>query len=265
MSLVSEALRKARAESMAGGARPRGVVFRTTVVLGARGPRIGLGWLLGGAALAAAAAGGAVAWWLLPGRGVPAPVPVAASVTASTAAAGPAAHPAASAPAPMAAEVNPATHENPAVAAPPAAVETAAGRAAASEPAPALGNGAVAATAPAPGAAQPSRPPAVAERQALPVVAAQERPKPAPDAVRQLSTTAAAGGRERAFGLDADLGYAKLHLDYIVYRSKAPFAGINGQQVTIGSVIEGFTVEEIGPDSIRLHDSRGDVILQIPH
>ena len=36
MSLVSEALRKARAESMAGGAHPHGVVFRTTVVLGAR-------------------------------------------------------------------------------------------------------------------------------------------------------------------------------------------------------------------------------------
>jgi hypothetical protein len=261
MSLVSEALRKAREESMAGGAHPRGVVFRTTVVLGAHGPRIGLGWLLGGAALAAAVAGGGVAWWLLPGRGISTPVPVAASVTASTAATGPAAHPAA----PAAANANPPVRERPAVFGPPAAAETPAVRAAAPGPASAPGDDAAAAPPPAPGAAQPSRPPALAERQAPPVAPAQEHPKPAPDAARQLPTTAAAGARERTFGLDADLGYAKLHLDYIVYRSKNPFAGINGQQIMIGSIIEGFTVEEIGPDSIRLHDSRGDVILQIPH
>ncbi|OYW05772.1 MAG: hypothetical protein B7Z61_04985 [Acidobacteria bacterium 37-71-11] len=111
---------------------------------------------------------------------------------------------------------------------------------------------------------RPVRPPAGTERQALPVAPAQEHPKTAPVAARQTPVTAAAGGRERTFGLDADLGYAKFHLDYIVYRSKAPFAGINGQQVMIGSIIEGFTVEEIGPDDVRLRDAKGSVVLRIP-
>ena len=165
------------------------------------------------------------------------------------------------APAPTAAEVNPPAHESPAVAAPPATVETAAGRLAALGSAPVPSDDAVAATAPPPETAPPARAPAAAESRPLPVAHAQERPKPAPDAARQA---AAAGARERTFGLDADLGYAKLHLDYIVYRSKAPFAGINGQQVTIGSVIEGFTVEEIGPDDVRLRDAKGPVVLRIP-
>ena len=71
-----------------------------------------------------------------------------------------------------------------------------------------------------------------------------------------------ASPRERVFVVDADLGHAKLHLDYVVYRPGSPFAGINGQQVTIGSVIEGLQVEEIGPEAVRLRDSRGTVILR---
>ena len=250
MSLVSEALRKARAESLAGGGSPRGVVFRTTVVLGARGPRIGLGWLLGGVALAAVAAGGAVTWWLLSGRGgaPPAPVPT------SAAAARPAARPLA----PTPADASPPAPGSPAAAAPPATVEAAAGRPAALRPAPVPTDNAAAATAP------PARAPEAAKPRSSPVAPAQERPEPAPDAARQAAATAASGARERAFGLDADLGYAKFHLDFIVYRSKAPFAGINGQQVTIGSVIEGFTVEEIGPDDVRLRDPKGPVVLRIP-
>jgi hypothetical protein len=68
--------------------------------------------------------------------------------------------------------------------------------------------------------------------------------------------------REREFVVDAELGYAKLHLDYVVYRPGSPFAGINGQQVMIGSVIEGFQVEEIGPELVRLRDRRGTVVLR---
>jgi hypothetical protein len=68
--------------------------------------------------------------------------------------------------------------------------------------------------------------------------------------------------REREFVVDADLGHVKLHLDYVVYRPGSPFAGINGQQVVIGTVIEGFQVEEIGPESVRLRDARGTVVLR---
>jgi hypothetical protein len=75
-------------------------------------------------------------------------------------------------------------------------------------------------------------------------------------------TPAERAPREREFVVDADLGYAKLHLDYVVYRPGSPFAGINGQQVMIGSVIEGFQVEEIGPELVRLRDRRGQVVLR---
>jgi hypothetical protein len=68
--------------------------------------------------------------------------------------------------------------------------------------------------------------------------------------------------RERSFVIDADLGHAKLHLDYIVYRPGSPFAGINGQQVVIGTMIEGLQVDEIGPEFVRLHNDRGTVVLR---
>ncbi len=239
MSLVSEALRKARAESLAGGAHQRGVVFRTTVVLGPRGPRIRLGWLLGAAVLAAAAAGGAVAWWLLPGRATPATLPAPAAE--------PAARPASPSPVSATAGASPPAYESPEAVA----------------PAPVLAHGALHATAPPPEPhpKQPTRPPATAEPQAA-VAPAQGLPLPAPEASMGVAAPVTAGARERAFGLDADLGYAKLHLDYIVYRSKDPFAGINGRQVMIGTIIEGFTVEEIGPDDVRLHDAKGPVVLR---
>lgn len=62
--------------------------------------------------------------------------------------------------------------------------------------------------------------------------------------------------------LDADLGRVKLHLDFVVYKPSAPFAGINGQQVVPGSIVEGWLVEEIGRDFVRVSDGRGKVVLR---
>jgi hypothetical protein len=69
--------------------------------------------------------------------------------------------------------------------------------------------------------------------------------------------------RERSFVLDADLGNVKLHLDFLVYKPSAPFASVNGQQVVPGSIISGFRVDEIGPDAVRLSDSRTRVVLRV--
>jgi hypothetical protein len=208
--------------------------------------------------LAAGAAGGAVAWWLHPGRGNP---PV--SPSASLAAAAPAVPE--STPAPKTAELSRLAMPGQAVGVPVAALETPAARAAAPAPARAPEHAAPAAILPpgSPAPARPTRPPAVAERRPPSAAGFQEQAAPPPGEVRQAAS-AAAETRERTFGLDADLGYAKLHLDYIVYRSKAPFAGINGRQVTIGTIIEGFTVEEIGPDDVRLRDANGLVVLRVP-
>jgi hypothetical protein len=69
---------------------------------------------------------------------------------------------------------------------------------------------------------------------------------------------------DREFILDADLGYASLSLGYIVFRPADPFAEINGTEVHQGSEIEGFTVETIERDLVRLRDSRGPLVLRVP-
>jgi hypothetical protein len=71
------------------------------------------------------------------------------------------------------------------------------------------------------------------------------------------------GSRERSFVIDADLGYARLHLDYIVYRPGSPFAKINGAEVMVGSMLDGFTVEEITDEFVKLRDSHGVVLLRV--
>ena len=63
--------------------------------------------------------------------------------------------------------------------------------------------------------------------------------------------------------LRADLGYAKLQLDYLVYKPSAPFGRVNGQDVVPGSIVDGFIVEEIGPDFMKLKDSRSTVVLRL--
>ena len=69
---------------------------------------------------------------------------------------------------------------------------------------------------------------------------------------------------EREFILDADLEYASLSLGYIVFRPTDPFAEINGIEVHHGSEIEGFTVEKIERDHVQLRDSRGPLVLRVP-
>lgn len=90
----------------------------------------------------------------------------------------------------------------------------------------------------------------------------QSGPETTADQSGTQERKAHASPRERVFVVDADLGHAKLHLDYVVYRPGSPFAGINGQQVTIGSVIEGLQVDEISQEFVRLRDSRGTVVLR---
>jgi hypothetical protein len=71
------------------------------------------------------------------------------------------------------------------------------------------------------------------------------------------------GAHERSFVIDANLGYARLHLDYIVSRPGSPFAKINGAEVMVGSVLDGFTVEEITDELVKLRDKHGVVILRV--
>ncbi|MCP4902414.1 MAG: hypothetical protein GY906_36070 [bacterium] len=71
-----------------------------------------------------------------------------------------------------------------------------------------------------------------------------------------------AQSRKREFVLDADLGYARLSLDFIIIRGEDPFAEINGTEVHEGSEIEGFIVDKIESTRVTLHDARGTLILR---
>ena len=244
MSLVSEALRKARQEAAQREGRDRGIP-RGLVVPPKRwrsAPGLLLAILI---ALAAAVAGAAVAWWTLSRR--------AATETSSAALD----RPASATPAPAVA---------------PIAATTPSGAASQGDRAPVAAHSGPAPAATdqvqLPGAASGLQPHAAST---LAAPAPEPQPvsgagQPAPDATAERPGThpgpAESAPRERVFVVDADLGYAKLHLDYVVYRPSSPFAGINGQQVVIGSVIEGFQVEEIGPELVRLRDGRGTVVLR---
>jgi len=86
-------------------------------------------------------------------------------------------------------------------------------------------------------------------------------PSPAPDG--PLVQEDPADG-ERVFVLDADLGYASLSLGFIVARKLYPFAEINGTEVFEGSEVAGFVVERIEPNRVILRDDRGKLILRVP-
>jgi hypothetical protein len=231
VSLVSEALRKARQEAAEREGRERGIP-RGLVLPPKRWssrPGLALAILI---ALAAAIAGAGIAWWAL---SRPVAVP---SVPGAFA-------PAATTPPVSSAQDGRNATEAPAR---PAAAGRDQDRALSAFPTP-----------------QP--------QAALVIATTSPAPQTAPGSAQPKSVTAAeksvqhpeqagGGSRDRAFVVDADLGYAKLHLDYVVYRPGSPFAGINGQQVIIGSVIEGLQVEEIGPELVRLRDRRGVVVLR---
>lgn len=216
MSLVSEALRKARSRSE--GGRAPGAVVPPSLVLPPRRYRTGIGIApLMLVAIAAGLGGAAGVWWMVD-RQRPAPVPAAPPATPATG--GPAAAP------------------------PPAA--------------------APAAAASAPDGAAPPRVAAAAPADSAAVSAPAGEPEPGP-AVPPAAPEAAVAGerRTRDVLIDADVGYAKLHLDYLVYRPGSPFGRVNGQDVIVGSIVEGFKVEEITADYIRLADRRNTVILRV--
>lgn len=80
----------------------------------------------------------------------------------------------------------------------------------------------------------------------------------------QPSPPRTGAGGDRVFVLEADLGYAKLSLDYIVFRPDDPFAEINGIEVHEGWFVDDFVVDTIERDRVILHDEKGPLILRVP-
>ena len=69
---------------------------------------------------------------------------------------------------------------------------------------------------------------------------------------------------ERVFVMEAEIGEVVLSLGFIVARINNPFAEINGIEVSVGSEIEGFVVEAIEADRVVLRDDAGPLILRVP-
>jgi hypothetical protein len=64
--------------------------------------------------------------------------------------------------------------------------------------------------------------------------------------------------------LDAEFGKVRLSLDYIIFRPDDPFAEINGIELHLGGVIEGYRVKAIEHDRVRLSNGRKDIVLRTP-
>ncbi len=234
MSLVSEALRKARLEAeeqgRPGGARQR-FFFSGP---GRLDSRLGTGLVLGAIiAFAAAMAGGLVAWWLIGGRQgtVSGQSPVAVEATAGD-------QPVADTAAESTVADGVADPREPSLAMQPAAAdggEATTGARADGEPKDGGASG----------------------RPVDDSSAGETKPPPG------LPTAAAKPGGEREFVAVATIGDVTLTLGYLVYRPKNPFVQINGIDVRVGSMIEGFVIDEITRDRVVLHDGDGPVVIRV--
>ncbi len=242
MSLISEALRKARQEAAAQEAQQKGVVLPATYQRTQARSRFGVGLVLGGLVVVVAALSGAgVVWWIL--DQAPQPTAMAEAIpqqpaTVATAIPGPI-QPAPLAPLAAEPELAP-DAESPA---PPTA----------SAPPP------EAVVAPVqPDDPQPDPDPAEPETETEAEVAADRGGSQGSSAGQVFDQTGA-----RVFAVEADLGDTVLSLDYLVFREEDPFAEINGTEVRVGSMLEGFVVEEIARGHVRLRDEKGPLILRV--
>jgi hypothetical protein len=246
VSLVSDALRKARQHD----AR-RGALLPAVLIPSVRRSRLGQGIVLGAAvALLAAAAGAGIVWWLAGRHGS------AGAVATVVAGAGMPGTPVGS--------TGAATSGAPVVGLDETTPKRPQAGSRAAEPQQA--EGAPAST----GTSDTLKPPAAAAAATVPNGAPSSEPHAGPDRAAVDTSSHAEEGEERhqaqgprVYILDADLGYAKLHLDYLVYKPSSPFGRINGQDVIVGSLVDGFVVEEIGPDYIKLRDRHGPLVLRV--
>jgi len=69
---------------------------------------------------------------------------------------------------------------------------------------------------------------------------------------------------EEIYILEADLGTVVLSLDFIVFRTDDSFAEINGVELHVGGMVEGFRVKAIERDRVHLTDGRRNIVLRTP-
>jgi hypothetical protein len=240
VSLVGDALRKARQEATLRDARQLGAYPVPPLARPIRRSRLGLGLVVGLLAGAAVAiASGAAVWWVVGRSSTPTQVTAQPAESASPTLPG----------------------ALPDHAASPDSATVATAPVAASRPQAEQGARVSVPTAAAPPARRsraeqqrPSSPQAPEALQREAPVVPPPRPTPT-QASRDWTGT-------REFVLDADVGGSHLSLGYIVFRETDPFAEINGEEVHVGSQVAGLTVVSIEADRVTLRGLHRTVVLR---
>lgn len=235
MSLIGDALRKTRQEAAERESERKGVLFSAKIANPPTRSNLGLGLALGAIiAVAATVAGGGAVWWLLSLGETGQPVTVEETLSVKT----------------EGIETDGAAPEStpPLLAGSDSQIR-------------ALPAGEIA-PAPSTEAGQAdlgSRQPPVQARAAVET--------PVPSTTNDTSTGGGFAGVENGadvYILEADLGAVHLSLDYIIFRTEDPFAEINGVELHLGGVIEGYRVKAIERDRVHLSNGLKDIILRAP-
>ncbi|RLE27468.1 MAG: hypothetical protein DRJ65_02800 [Acidobacteria bacterium] len=226
MSLISDALRKARQETAEKEAKNRGM--ETPVVAGywKRGGRLSIGLILGAViAIGAAGIGGGMVWWVLVDRSVKGTVEAPDEIS------------------PAGAEIAEAQPDQ-------ASVELVL-------PQP----GGVLAPTVMPVKSRPDDHDDLqaADSEAVIVDRIPDREEEALVEGPSPKPTLADG----EYVGEAHVGDVTLTLDYLVYRKENPFAQINGRDVRVGAVIEDYVVETITENSVVLSQGDTRIVLRV--
>ncbi len=229
MSLISEALRKARQETAEREARERGL--ETPVVAGywKRGGRLGVGLVLGAAiALGAAVIGGALVWWALADRSEPNEVEAPDErVQADLEVMDDLPNPSNGVPEPDQSDlivptVTPAESK----------------------------------------VDEPDVSPII-EGIALTRVEVVESAPDSEEGVPVKVPSPQPPLADGEFVEEAHVGEVTLTLDYLVFRKENPFAMINGRDVRVGAVVEDYVVEAITENSVVLTQGDTRIVLRV--
>jgi len=233
MSLISEALRKARQEAAEREAKERGMEAPVVAGYWKRGGRLGVGLVLGAAiAMGAAVIGGGLVWWALEDRADPKVVEETSGGEAPAGA--------------EVVEVQPA-QDNAALVIDEAAEEVE------------LTSGSVDST---------SDEPEVLADIADTALAGVEVVESEPDNEEGVSVEVSSPQPQIALAAgefvgEAHVGDVTLTLDYLVFRKENPFAQINGRDVRVGAVIEDYVVESITEDRVVLTQGDNEIVLRV--
>ena len=237
MSLIGDALRKARQEAAERDLERKGLLFSAKIADRPVRSNLGLGIAIGAVvAIFATVAGGLVVWWVLGGSRAPEPQsPVAETATGTV----------------TVAEAGSGTES---------ASATATGSAASATDT-ATDTDSVSVTATDPDTASAADP----EPDADPVPDAEPAADPASSVVSEPESgfLGEENGAE-IYLMEAEFGAVTLSLDFLVYRETDPYVEINGTELHLGQIIEGFRVETIERDRVRLSDGDRVIVLRTP-